>query len=157
MVTLPLLYRVWLHYHPQPAEQRTSLSDFLAKSAEACALQLIQTPLSKWTELDRKSEPSIHAWLVAHENVILPWEWTEEAKRKDPSGCSKMWHAIVKEQKRKLDKRIDSAQRQIRRLCIAKELFARAVELENLADLNDSICLVELCHFLKSGETLERN
>ena len=255
MVILPLLYRVWLHYHPQLSEQRTSLSEFLAKSAEACAMQLIQTPLSKWTELDKKSEPRIHAWLVAHENMILPWEWTDEAKRKDPSGHMKMWRAILKEQRRELDKRIDSVQGQIksierklwidetahahrtnqiarimeyvstnsfpmtvkvdrlfkgrlwgwntkseevrfekredfegeengwlatelkqvsgekaemaagaaslkaleRRLCIAKELFARAVELENLADLNDSICLVELCHFLKSGETLERN
>ena len=106
MVVLPLAYRAWQHCHPQPEEPRRTLSEVLAKSVEERAMQLLRTPLSGWTEHDRRAEPKIHAWLEAHESTVLPWEWTDEARRKDPSGYRNLWHAVVREQGLALNSRM---------------------------------------------------
>jgi len=128
MVALPLAYRAWLHFHPQPSEPRPSLSKFLAKAAEDRAMRLIRTPLSKWSDADRKSEPKIHAWLESHANTILPWEWTDEAQRKDPSGYRKLWLALLKEQERELGQRRKDVQKKLKavehRLLIAETMHA---------------------------------
>ena len=114
MLPLPLAYRVWLHYHPQPVASRPSLSEFLARSAEERAIRLVRTPLSKWTGSDVQSEPKIHAWLEAHEKMILPWEWTDGAQRKDPAGYRKLWFALIKEQKDSLVHRMQDVQKKLK-------------------------------------------
>ena len=106
MVVLPLAYRAWRHFHPQQAEPRRTLSEALAKSESEYATRLLKTPLSKWTEFDRKSEPRIQAWLEEHSKTILPWEWTDEARRKDPAGYLKLWAGLFDEQKSLQNRRL---------------------------------------------------
>jgi len=106
MTALPLAYRMWTHFHPQPAERRQSVSGLLAKAAEVRAVLLLQTPLAKWTDYDRKSEPAIHAWLEAHAKTVLPWEWTDAARRKDPDGYLALWRGLFGEQRDELDRRL---------------------------------------------------
>lgn len=106
MVVLPLAYRAWRHFHPQQAEPRRTLSEALAKSESEYATRLLRTPLSRWTEFDRKSEPRTLAWLEGHAKTVLPWEWTDEARRKDPSGYLKLWAGLFDEQRSLQNRRL---------------------------------------------------
>ena len=106
MIAMPLSYRAWRHFHPQPEAPRMTIADFIEKTAEERAVRLLRTPLSKWTEADMKSEPRVHAWLEAHAKTILPWEWTDEARRKDSSGYLKLWAGLFAEQKSLQNRRL---------------------------------------------------
>ena len=106
MVAMPLSYRAWRHFHPQPEAPRRTLTDFIAKVSEDRAARLLRTPLSKWTEADGKAEPMVRAWLEAHATTILPWEWTDEARRKDPAGYLKLWAGLFEEQKSLRNRRL---------------------------------------------------
>ena len=94
MAVPPLAYRVWTAHHPSEAGEDQSLSGFLVKTVEDRALELLKTPLAKWSEADRQNEPGIAAWLEACVQTVLPWEWSDEARRKDPSGYRKAWKRV---------------------------------------------------------------
>ena len=106
MLAVPLSYRVWLHYHPQQARPQQPAAEILAKMVEKRAMRLLQTPPSRWTEAERRSEPKIHAWLVDHAKTILPWEWTDEARSKDPAGYRRLWLGLLRERKGALTRRL---------------------------------------------------
>lgn len=96
MFTLPVAYRVWIHYNPQPESR--SLSDVLREADGVRRETLLTTPLEKWTEADAKLAPDVREWLAARANVILPWEWSDEARKKDWKGYCEAWRRIVCEQ-----------------------------------------------------------
>ena len=110
MMAVPLSYRAWLHFHPQPVRERRPVSDFLAKKAEERAVRILRKPLLKWTDADRMAEPRIYAWLEARSKTILPWEWSEEARRKDPAGYRKSWTTLFGEQRSEMNGRLKAAQ-----------------------------------------------
>lgn len=91
MAVPPLVYRVWTAYHPSETGGEQSFSGFLVKAVDARALALLKTPLAQWSAADRQDEPEIAAWLEACGQTVLPWEWTDEARRKDPAGYRKAW------------------------------------------------------------------
>lgn len=103
MLALPAAYRIWLAYHPAPERQRRTLSEYLEKSAAANEIRLLMTPLSGWSADEMKAKPLICGWLKAHERTVLPWEWTDEARRKDPEGYLKVWRRLFDERKSELE------------------------------------------------------
>ena len=105
MFALPVAYRVWIHYNPPPTGK--SFSDVLREAGGVRRAALLSTPLDKWSEADVKLAPDIREWLAAHSEVILPWEWSEEARKKDWTGYCDAWQGIVKEQSAALDELID--------------------------------------------------
>lgn len=127
MMVIPFSYRVWRWYNPQAESKPFSLSGFLEKSSSDRAVALLKLPISKWTDYDKKSEPKIYAWLRAHEKVVLPWEWTEEARKKDPEGYRKLWLKLFKEQESELKSKLKSEQKKLkaleREIWIAETLY----------------------------------
>lgn len=116
MMAVPAAYRVWLMYHPQPERQRTSLSEYLEKSAAANEVRLLMTPLSDWTSGEAASKPRVHAWLLAHERTVLPWEWTDEARRKDPEGYLKLWRKLFEECRDELKAKLEDEEGRLKAL-----------------------------------------
>ena len=102
MFALPAAYRVWVHYNPPP--QRKPISVMLHEAGGVRRETLLETPTDKWTEADEKLAPDIYEWLSAHADVILPWEMSEEARKKDWKGYCKSWRLIVEELSNKLEK-----------------------------------------------------
>ena len=99
MLAVPLAYRVYIYFWPPDTEPRPTLEQFLEEAKSERCLKLLVKPIAKWTDADVKSEPEISAWLKGQGNEILPWDWTEEARRKDPKGYAKCWQRIWKERK----------------------------------------------------------
>ena len=116
MAAVPLAYRVYIHYWPQEANQRPTLAQFLEQAQMASCMELLTKPVGKWSDAEVKSEPEIYAWLKEQGNEILPWEWTEEARRKDPKGYAKCWGRIWKERKAFCESRFAEQQKEIQRL-----------------------------------------
>jgi len=137
MTALSLSYRIWLNSQPQQANTLRTMAEFIAKTAEEHAERLLRTPPQKWTDSDKKSEPRIFSWLEAHSKTILPWEWTEEAKKKDPSEYRKLWLGLFKEQKKELKTRLKLEREKIdsidKELEMAKTTFAhRTNQIERI-------------------------
>lgn len=101
MVVLPLGYRVWSHFHPQPESK--SLTVLLQEVNETRREALLAMPLGEWSEADMKLAPDIHEWLTARKSVILPWEWSEEARKKDAEGFRGLWARILGDQLAEID------------------------------------------------------
>lgn len=97
MMLVPLGYRVWIHFNPQPSRPAFSLSKYLSEATDASIPQLLVKSLSKWSETDRKRAPEIAAWLETKDETILPWEWTAEARQKNPEAYFKTWEDILDE------------------------------------------------------------
>ena len=116
MAAVPLAYRVYIHYWPQEGNPRQTLAQFLEKAQMASCMELLTKPVGKWSDAEVKSEPEIYAWLKEQGNEILPWEWTEEARRKDPKGYAKCWGRIWKERKDFCEGRFAEQQEEIKRL-----------------------------------------
>ena len=114
MVALALLYRAWVYFCPPKTVLRMTTSELLAQAAEKRGVTLLQKPLESWTEHDKKSEPRIHAWLEAHTKTILPWEWTNEGRQKDPDGYRRLWVGLFKEQKKALATRLDAERKKLK-------------------------------------------
>ena len=105
MSALPVAYRIWAHYNPPP--QRRPFSDVLREAGGNRRETLLAMPPDKWLESDRKLAPDIHDWLMAHSDVILPWEWSEEARKKDWQGYCDSWRRIIDEKSDVLEELVD--------------------------------------------------
>ena len=99
MMVVPLSYRVWVYFWPPEEKPRQTLTEFFKEAESARGIKLLTTPAAMWTDEEAKSEPEIYAWLKEQGNEILPWEWTDEARRKDQKGYAKCWRRIWRERK----------------------------------------------------------
>ena len=97
MLAVPLAYRVWITFNPPAPSERLSLAEFFDKATANRSIRLLKTPLDQWTNADRTAEPKIAAWLEAHSKIVLPWEWSSEAQKKDPKGYRKAWKRLLSE------------------------------------------------------------
>ena len=102
MFALPIAYRVWVHYNPPPP--RRPIADVLHDAGGVRREMLLNTPTDKWKESDESLAPDIRDWLAAHADVILPWEWSDEARKKDWKGYCASWRRILEEQSARLEK-----------------------------------------------------
>ena len=144
MLVVPLAYRVCIYFWPSVAEPRPTLEQFLEEAKSERCLKLLVKPIAKWTEADVKSEPEISAWLKGQGNEILPWDWTEEARRKDPKGYAKCWQRIWKERKSLCEKLLAKHQDEFESLDRERQILAtihahrtnQIVRLRALADTN---------------------
>ena len=116
MMVVPLAYRVFIHFCPPEEKPRQTLSQFIEEAKRASSIKLLTKPIVKWSDAEAKLEPAIYAWLKEQGNEILPWEWTEEARRKDPKGYAKCWHRIWKDQKSRCERLLAEHQKEIKRL-----------------------------------------
>ena len=116
MMVVPIAYRVFIHFSPPEEKPRQSLSQFLEEAKRESSVKLLTKPIMKWSDADAKLEPEIYAWLKAQGNEILPWEWTEEARRKDPNGYAKCWRRIWEERKSHCERLLAEHQKEIKRL-----------------------------------------
>ena len=81
MMVVPLVYRVCIYFWPPEEKPHPTLAEFLKEAESANCIQLLKKPISKWSDEEAKLEPEIYLWLKDQGNNILPWEWTEEARR----------------------------------------------------------------------------
>ena len=94
MMVVPLAYRICIYVWPPEEKPRQTLTEFFKEAESARCIKLLTKPISKWSDDEAKSEPEIYAWLKDQGDEILPWEWTEEARRKDPKRHAKCWRRI---------------------------------------------------------------
>jgi len=116
MMVVPLAYRVFVHFWPPEEKPHQTLAQFLEEAQRASGIKLLTKPIAKWSDAEMKLEPEIYAWLKEQGNEILPWEWTDEARRKDPEGYARCWHRIWKEQKSRCENLLEGLQEEIKRL-----------------------------------------
>lgn len=116
MMVVPLAYRLWIYIWPPEEKPRQTLTEFFKEAESARSIKLLTKPISKWSDDEAKLEPEIYAWLKDQGNEILPWEWTEEARRKDPKGYAKCWQRIWDERKSHCDKLVAEREKELRRL-----------------------------------------
>ena len=116
VVALPLAYRACVYIWPPEEKPRQSLSQFLEEVQTASCVKLLVKPIAKWSDADAKLEPGIYAWLMEQGNEILPWDWTEEARRKDPKGYAKCWRRIWKERTSQCEGLVADNQKELKRL-----------------------------------------
>ena len=116
MMAVPLAYRVCIHFWPPEEKPRKTLTQFFKEAESARSIKQLTKPISKWSDDEAKLEPEIYAWLKDQGNEILPWEWTEEARRKDPKGYAKCWRRIWDERKSHCEKLFAEQQKEIKRL-----------------------------------------
>lgn len=116
MLALPLAYRVWVTFNPPTPSETFSLAEFFDKATANRAVRLLKTPPDRWTKTDRAAEPKIAAWLEAHSNVILPWEWSSEAQKKDPKAYRRSWEKVLGETISGLELSIKNMRKELKRL-----------------------------------------
>ena len=107
---------MFIHFWPREETPHQTLAQFLEEAQRASCVKLLTKPVAKWTDADVRLEPEIHVWLKEQGNEILPWEWTEEARRKDPKRYAKCWHRIWKMQKPRCGRLLAELQKEIKRL-----------------------------------------
>ena len=116
MMVVPLAYRVWIYIWPPEEKPHPTLAEFFKEAESAHSIKLLTKPISKWSDDEAKLEPEIYAWLKDQGNEILPWEWTEEARRKDPRGYAKCWQRIWEARKSHCEKLLAERQKEIKHL-----------------------------------------
>ena len=116
MMVVPLAYRLWIYIWPPEEKPRPTLAEFFKEAESARGIKLLTKPISKWSDDEAKLEPEIYAWLKDQGNEILPWEWTEEARRKDPKGYAKCWQRIWNERKSHCEKLLVERYKEIKQL-----------------------------------------
>ena len=114
MMVVPLAYRVCIYIWPPEEKPHQTLTEFLKEAESARSIKLLTKPISKWSDDEAKSEPEIYAWLKDQGDEILPWEWTEEARRKNPKGYAKSWWRIWEERKSHCEKLLAERQKEIK-------------------------------------------
>ena len=116
MMAVPLAYRVFIHFWPPDEKPRQTFAQFFEETQQERGVKLLTKPIAKWSETEMKAEPEIYAWLKEQSHAILPWEWTDEARRKDPKGYAKCWQRIWKERKAHCKRLLAEHQKEIKRL-----------------------------------------
>ena len=116
MMVVPLAYRVCIYIWPPEENPHSTLAEFFKEAESAHSIKLLTKPISKWSDDEAKLEPEIYAWLKEQGNEILPWEWTEEARRKDPRGYAKCWQRIWEARKSHCEKLLAERQKEIKQL-----------------------------------------
>ena len=158
MMVVPLAYRVFVHFWPPEEKPHQTLAQFLEEAQRASSIKLLTKPIAKWSDAEVKLEPEIYVWLKEQGNAILPWEWTEEARRKDPEGYARCWHRIWKEQKSRCESLLEGLQEEIKRLDRELQILAtihthrtnQIARLSALAETNTFPCQISVEH-LKKG------
>ena len=157
VVALALAYRVVVRLWPPEETQHQTLAQFLEEAQRASCVRLLVKPAADWSDAEVGLEPEIYAWLKEQDNEILPWEWTDEARRKDPKGYAKCWQRIWKERKSLCEKLLAKHQEELesqdRELQILTTIHAhrtnQIVRLRALAATNTFPCEVALEHLEK--------
>ena len=152
MLAVPLAYRVCVHFWPPDEKPRQSLAQIFKETESERCVKLLTKPIGRWTEAEVKSEPEIYAWLQERGNEILPWEWTDEARRKDPKDYAMCWRRIWKERKRHCENLLDQQQGELKRLNRERQALItvythrtnQIARLRALAATNDFPCQVVL-------------
>ena len=116
MVALPLVYRGYIYFWPPEEKPHQTLTQFLEEAQRERCMGLLTKPVGKWSDAEAKLEPEIYSWLKEQGNEILPWEWTEEARRKDPKGHAKCWQRIWKERTSHCERLLAECAEETRRL-----------------------------------------
>ena len=116
VIALALAYRVVVRLWPPEETQHQTLAQFLEEVQRAGCARLLVKPAANWSESEVGLEPEIHAWLKEQDKEILPWEWTDEARRKDPKGYAKCWRRIWKELKAACERILAGAQKESKQL-----------------------------------------
>lgn len=102
MLIVPGGYRIWsLVRGARSGELRVaSLNECLEKASVDHQVRLLETPVAKWSERDKRLAGEVLAYLRAHADVVLPWEWSAEARAKDPQGFRASWESVLAEAER---------------------------------------------------------
>ena len=118
MLVVPGAFRLWMAFNPPPsvvpASPEPSLQDATASFEAGRALLLLRKPLDAWTAHERDGEPGLFAWLGAHAKMVLPWEWSAAARKKDPDGYRRLWRKLLEEQQDERDRSLREIRRQMR-------------------------------------------
>ena len=157
MVVLPLAYRLWFLSRPPEPGSNPSPAQLFEKAMDARAVRLLTKPVGKWTDAEAKSEPEIHAWLKEQGNEILPWEWTEEARQKDPKGYAKCWRRIWRARRSYCEDLLEQHQGALKRIereigiltTIHAHRTNQVARLRTLAATNAFPCKVTIEHLEK--------
>ena len=157
MIAAPLAYRVCISIWPPKEKPHRSLEHFFREAEAAHGMELLVKPVAKWSDADTKAEPEIYAWLKGQGDEILPWEWTEEARRKDPKGYAKCWRRVWEDRKAhggqivaKNRKEIKRLERELRELATIHAHRTNQIErLRRLSATNDFPCKVSIEHLAK--------
>lgn len=152
MLAVALVYRICIYFWPPDKGSNQSLARFLEEVQSASCVQLITKPVGKWSDAEAQSEPDIYAWLKEQGNEILPWEWTEEARRKGQKGYAKCWRLIWDRRKSHCEKLLAYWRKEVRRLdrelLVVSTVHAHRTNqvdrLRAIAATNDFPCQVSL-------------
>lgn len=68
-----------------------------ARPPEKRMQECVSKPWRDWTSEEVAACPALYAWLQSHGKTILPWEWSNAAKAKDPAGYRNCWLTIFDE------------------------------------------------------------
>ena len=150
MIAAPLAYRLCIHIWPPKEKPHRTLEQFFKDAEAERGVELLAKPVAKWSDADAKAEPEIYAWLKEQGNEILPWEWTEEARRKDPKGYAKCWRRVWEERKSRREplaawhrKEIKRLERELRELATIHAHRTNQIErLRHLSATNAFPCKV---------------
>ena len=152
MMAVPLVYRAYVYFWPPEEKPHQTLTEFLKEAESASCIKLLTKPVSKWTDDETKLEPEIYAWIQEQGDTILPWEWTEEARRKDPKGFAKCWWRIWEARKSHCEKLLAQQQKEVKRLNLERQILItihthrtnQIVRLRAFAATNTFPCQVAL-------------
>ena len=147
---------IGIYIWPIKEEPCKSLAELLGAEIEDVkhvrCMELLTRPISKWSEDDAASEPEIYEWLKVQGNEILPWEWTDEARRKDQKGYQKSWRRIWKNRQSYCSKQCKDSQKEIKLLEREQLILAtiythrtnQIARLQGIAATNTYPCRVSL-------------
>ena len=158
IMAVPLAYRAVIHFWHPEEKPRQTFAQYFEEAQMARCIKLLTTPAGKWSEVEVILEPEIHAWLKEQGNEILPWEWTEEARRKDPKGYAKCWRRVWKERGSCCESMLAEQQKENKRLDREIQMLAaihahrtnQVARLRGLASTNAFPCQISL-ERLKKG------
>ena len=140
MLAIPAVFRAWMVFNPpppRPAQLPNAPMD-MAAIARNRARILLRTPPARWTASDRQAEPAIFGWLSAQAKTVLPWEWSETARTKDPDGYARAWRTLFAGQQKMLSDVGKDVHRRMDRLssAIEMETFLHTYATNQLMRLN---------------------
>ena len=119
MLVVPGVFRVWMVFNPQPGVPKSpasSLREATSSLEAGRAKLLLRKPIDAWTAREREGDPALFAWLGAHAKIVLPWEWSAAARKKDATGYRRLWRNLLEEQGDELDRSLRAIRRRMREL-----------------------------------------